>query len=312
MSYYLVTKDIFIDGFALRGPNYLNNQLVLDKLSASQDVFVFENLDAAKAFVVTAGCIRQHPTDIPFEPIKDFPIFELDLTEIDLRDRAFSAIQNSHPTITVYAIKNVPYQYLDESTTFKESTGLNRDSIKVKTIHSVADYNYAIQPPCVALPFFRSLNPLSKTSGIYSVDSNNSRAEGTELIDLTFSESILEALEGDLDLLDGLKEMFNLILGTHYDALKNSKGLLDFLILPLLARKLIADTFLDERAEAALINAAAWTIAIPLELLRVGAAFCLTALLSPIFAAVYLIKNVCQSLNKDNIEEETTDIQCAI
>ncbi len=180
--------------------------------------------------------------------------------------------------------------------------------------------------------FFQALNPLSTQSGIkYSLGkiyyvapqrggfispdakewqfvSKQFPCQGQEMIDATLSESIRAAIHDDLNFIEGIITTFNILVGDHYDInLKGwndnkggAKGVFDFLILPLLARKLIADTFLAERTNI-LVNAIAWTIALPIEIARFGAGIALTLLLAPVVAVVHLIK-ACMP-NQEQIQE---------
>lgn len=172
----------------------------------------------------------------------------------------------------------------------------------------------------MSLSFFQALNPLSIQSGIkYSLAKEYYRAQvdiyiphikddplirsqdfpcqNQEMIDATVSESIRAAIHNDANFIEGIITTFNILIGGHYDLRLNgrndnkggAKGILDFLILPLLARKLIADTFLPERTNI-LTNALAWTVALPIEIARFSAGIALTLLLAPVVAVVHLIK----------------------
>lgn len=161
----------------------------------------------------------------------------------------------------------------------------------------------------MALSFFRALNPTSKDSGIVYCLAGNNPCQGKEMIDSTVSENIRAAFNSDLDYFSGLSTTYNILVGNHYDlyltgrvdSKGGSKGALDYLIFPLVARKLISDTYLNERREHGFSNALAWAVAIPLEITRFSAAIALTLLLAPIVALVHLIK-VCLPKN----DEENT------
>lgn len=150
----------------------------------------------------------------------------------------------------------------------------------------------------ISLSFFRALNPTSPNSGIVYSLAGNYPCQGKEMLDSTVKENILSALDSDLDLLAGLNATFNILVGEHFDlSLKGrddnkggAKGLLDFLILPLLARKLIADTQLDERKDNTFTNVLALAIAVPIEIARFSAGLALTILLIPTVMLVHLIK----------------------
>lgn len=153
-----------------------------------------------------------------------------------------------------------------------------------------------------SLSFFRALNPFSENSGIIYLDSTQ------EVRDSTVKSAITQALASNSNFLSGLNATFNIIVGTHFNIMfgdnllapLNNKGVLDVFILPLLARKLIVDTYQDTRQELTitndLINAMAWAIAIPIEIARFSAGIALTLLLAPIVALVHLIKTILNCL----------------
>lgn len=159
----------------------------------------------------------------------------------------------------------------------------------------------------MALAFFSALNPISESSGIVYCLAGGESCQGKEMIDRLVVENISNAFSTDLDYLSGLDETFNILYGNHYDLNLNgredakggSKGVLDFFIFPLIARKLIADTYLHERRERFFSNILAWTIAIPFEYIRFSAAIALTLLLAPIVAVVHIVKSF---LPKDDVE----------
>lgn len=154
--------------------------------------------------------------------------------------------------------------------------------------------------------FFTALNPCSSDAGL-NIKVDSQFVEGK---DYTFIESC-HIYHDDLlrnkyvfmrdsafnDYLWNTYRVFFLVSGWHHplidhyiakNAVKNSqtaepfgsKGLLDFLIFPLLARKLIADSYLLERSNARFINTLSWLIAIPLEIVRDVSAILLTILLA--------------------------------
>lgn len=180
----------------------------------------------------------------------------------------------------------------------------------------------------MSLPFFKALNPTSTESGInYTLakltyfeplrrrfapdgmfdhmDVKDERCYKTrvypcqhkEMIDITLSEAIKKAIHTDLNIIEGIIATFHIIVGSHYDmqlvgrndCKGGAKGILDFLILPLLARKLFADTFEPDQTNT-LFNILAWTIALPIEVARLSAGLALTALLVPVIALVHAIK----------------------
>lgn len=75
--------------------------------------------------------------------------------------------------------------------------------------------------------------------------------------------------------------------------------ILDLLVLPLLSRKLIADTYLDERQNNTFINAVAFLIAIPIEITRLSLGITLTLCLIPIIVIVNLVKACFSELEQD-------------
>ncbi|MBA2652710.1 MAG: hypothetical protein H0U73_10645 [Tatlockia sp.] len=161
--------------------------------------------------------------------------------------------------------------------------------------------------------FFRGLNPASTNSGVMyclAIDPHtNSSArracQGREMLDYTVGEVIQRYFDSNLGFLSGMLATFHILVGGHYDLqligayddIKGgTKGALDYLIFPLVARKLIADTYLSERQESCLLNCLAWAVAIPLEILRFGAGIALTLLLAPIVAITTFVRSFqCQS-----------------
>ena len=97
----------------------------------------------------------------------------------------------------------------------------------------------------MALSFFRALNPASPNSGIGSVINNGRLTKkGPEKIDLTVSENISEIWKSDLNFLSAT---YNIIIGTHYPFEgQGKKGALDYLIFPLVARKLLMDALQED------------------------------------------------------------------
>lgn len=102
------------------------------------------------------------------------------------------------------------------------------------------------------------------------------------------------------------------MIGSEIHAVYNRKtgvkGALDFLIFPLLARKLIADTWLEERKNTPIINGIAWAIAIPLEVLRHSLALALTIAIMPVVVLVHLFRNLINVLSNACLQENETDI----
>ncbi|MBA2652436.1 MAG: hypothetical protein H0U73_09255 [Tatlockia sp.] len=223
-----------------------------------------------------------------------------------------------------------------------QTESLNGDNDKATTINfipsdNVPEYNvadfwikayefpstgYQTQYFTQALPFFRALNPTSDKSGIdYALARNlaldsDYPAQGHEMLDYTVSEVIKREYNGKLDFINGMVSTFHIIVGGHYDIpLKGaigcwggSKGILDYLILPLIARKLIADTYLSERQTTHLFNTLAWAAALPIEILRFSAGIALTLILIPIVA----LTTFARSFECNNEDEADTTFSPAV
>ena len=149
--------------------------------------------------------------------------------------------------------------------------------------------------------FFQALDPTSDKSGICYREGEISIA-GEELVDVTVSATIDAAIKNeDLHFLRAIWTTFNIIYGDHYHnrllsdpESKPYKGALDFFIFPLIARKLIGDTFLEDRENDFLLNIAAWSIAIPLEIARLGASLALAIILIPVVLLVHVVDYFAQ------------------
>ncbi|WP_157010244.1 hypothetical protein [Legionella fallonii] len=92
-----------------------------------------------------------------------------------------------------------------------------------------------------------------------------------------------------------------------YNRKTGIKGILDYLIFPLLARKLIADTWSEERKNTPIINALAWAVAIPLEVARHSIALALTIAVSPLVILVHLLRNLINTLSGLSLQNDTPD-----
>src|ERR1700733_13866687 len=103
----------------------------------------------------------------------------------------------------------------------------------------------------MALPFFRALNPISQYSGIEYALAAGYRCQNREMIDSSALQGIYNAFKYDYYLTTALRHTYEILVGCHYDlyfrgaltAHGGSKGILDLLIFPLIARKLLADVF---------------------------------------------------------------------
>ena len=152
------------------------------------------------------------------------------------------------------------------------------------------------------LHFFRALNPLSKNSGI----ENN---EGRELIDKTLAEFVYSAFAHEnYSLREGFIATLIAIEGKHYGRYRTSKGLLDFSILPLISRRLLAVPPLPSSVICIVFGAA-------IELCRSLVSLALLICLSPIVLLIHLIKRHCgfplyptNTTNHDRISHLNLDI----
>ncbi len=95
-----------------------------------------------------------------------------------------------------------------------------------------------------------------------------------------------------------LGHTYEIIVGCHYDVYLRgylnghggSKGFLDYLVLPLLARKLVGDYFLPENRNSTAINILRLAIALPLEFARIATGIALTIALTPVVVFAHIIK----------------------
>lgn len=111
--------------------------------------------------------------------------------------------------------------------------------------------------------------------------------------DLTLDLVIPFLWSRNLPLLDGIYESFTVFYGDHFDRHSRGfgqKGVLDFTILPLISRKLIADTYLDERRDSYIFNCFAWIIALPIKTITFGVSLALTLAIIPIIAVITLFR----------------------
>lgn len=150
--------------------------------------------------------------------------------------------------------------------------------------------------------FFQALNPAAFDSGVKIYPpaeySQITPLKGFEVIDETVSEHITNLWQHDLSLIQGILATFNALVGTHYGKEKTAnehqilgkKGVLDYTILPLLARKLITDLSSPESKNHPLKTIAVYAIAAPIEIGRFAVATGLTLLLAPLVTIVHFIK----------------------
>ena len=162
--------------------------------------------------------------------------------------------------------------------------------------------------------FFRALNPASCNSGVtYRFGGSDDPCQGKEMIDSLVSENIYKAWNSNLDFQSALYATYDILMGDHYDLYFHgqndcrggSKGALDYLIFPLVARKLIADFYFETNIRVSIFNVLAWSIALPLEVTRFSAAVGLTLLLTPVIALVHLLRG-CFS---ENIQNPVNEVQ---
>lgn len=140
------------------------------------------------------------------------------------------------------------------------------------------------------------LNPMSTSSGITFHASNRTFSEAMlrqEMQDLTLDVVIPFLWHRKLSILDGIYETFTVFYGDHFD--KNGrgfgqKGVLDFSLLPLLSRKLIADTYLNERKDHYLANTFAWLLALPIRSITLLVALACTIMMIPVIIIATILR----------------------
>lgn len=150
----------------------------------------------------------------------------------------------------------------------------------------------------MSLSFFRALNPISDKSGITYCLAGYHPCQGREMIDISVWQGIYNAFNDDYYLITALSETYNIILGEHFDlSLRGrytshggAKGLLDFLIFPLIARKLIANYFLPENKDNYFLKFVTIFIGFPLELSRILLSVGLMIAITPVVALIHWIK----------------------
>ena len=155
----------------------------------------------------------------------------------------------------------------------------------------------------MALPFFRALNPISENSGItYCVDIIiQAPCYNYEMIDASVTEVICNAYNRDYNLFAALHSTYVILVGCHYDlnvkgyfdARGGSKGILDILIFPLIARKLIADAHLPENRYNPFSRMLAVVVGLPLEITRLLLGITLTIVVSPLVLYIHVMKLSC-------------------
>lgn len=161
------------------------------------------------------------------------------------------------------------------------------------------------------IPFFKALNPVSKNSAVNYILSDldppldMAPCKGKEMIDLLVTERIYQAFHHDYYLETALFSTYEIIAGRHYDfglkgrftAQGGSKGLLDFLILPLIARKTFYNFRLFCEEDPENINLYDFAslfcgsiLAIMIEIARSFLAVALTIAVIPLMVVIHLLK----------------------
>ena len=142
------------------------------------------------------------------------------------------------------------------------------------------------------MSFFTAFDPESKNSGY-----KDSRDQ--PIYDITVREQVIKHFVEDMTFFQRVSSTYDIILGKHYDINIDNKtdseemgrkGALDYLILPLLSRKLMHDGYKPAKG-ITLANVSLLAIALTIEAARVGTAFALTALLIPVIALVHALKD---------------------
>lgn len=139
----------------------------------------------------------------------------------------------------------------------------------------------------MAISFFQALNPASKNSGVlypdYVVDDE---LKGQELIDKTVLENISRLKGTNIN----LRDIFEILVGTHYSFGYHgvfSKGVLDYLIFPLVSRKILHALDKNTNIFVAILS---YSVALPLETARFSLGIVLTLLIAPVALLINLFK----------------------
>lgn len=171
------------------------------------------------------------------------------------------------------------------------------------------------------MDFFKALNPVSTRSGImYRLNEEqlqkSTNLQDTEMNDLTVSNlfgcvPMLHAQGAFLSYKVLVNFTYEVIMGNHYDARLTgggSKGLLDFLVFPLLARKLMADTKLEAREESHLVNVLALCVAGPLEFVRTLMGATLTAVLAiTVLPVVWAVEHLMRVFTPGEVQKSVSN-----
>lgn len=147
--------------------------------------------------------------------------------------------------------------------------------------------------------FLSSLNPLSHRSGITHAATGHAysdRMKQAELHDLTLDLVIPFLWHRNLSILDGIYETFTVFYGDHFDKHARGfgqKGVLDFAYLPLFARRIIADTYIEERKNAYISNSLAWIVGVSIRAITFLVALVFTIAMIPIIIIATLLRACC-------------------
>lgn len=154
-----------------------------------------------------------------------------------------------------------------------------------------------------------ALNPRSKKSGIVYRLAGVCTCQGEEMLDYSLMENISLQYKR-LGVFNSISIAFQIVVGTHYDLFLSgrdncrggSKGLLDFFIFPLIARKLIADAFEDRECPCCawlVVFSPLFWIGVLLEGLRMVVGAILTILILPVVFLVGIGKKT-RNVNPDD------------
>lgn len=146
--------------------------------------------------------------------------------------------------------------------------------------------------------FFRALNPTEKHTGFFYDDF---RDGCIEMVDRTILENIRYKYISNDSYVSHIIGIFDILMGDHYEIIGRhngsaplAKGILDFLIFPLVARSLILGLESIGPGILGLI------IALPLEITRFSLGIGLTLLFTPVVAVIDLIQAILPEGDAEN------------
>lgn len=287
MKHYVVGKPI---SFQTIKENFFSLHWIESDLKDSKNLKIFSSKDDAFAYARSLKEKTEH--GIKFAPVvyvdklKNYP--EETPTQVeDIIVKEYR--QEGSGSVDIEYKCKIKFQI----------TSFSAEAFSISAVE-FPDSNCPITPFYRApLSFFRALNPTSKNSGIIYCKGNHKHYRyAQEIVDYTVEETFRHATMFPRNFLGDLELVFEILVGRHFNLKSrthhlmgdNGKGLLDFLILPLIARKLIADTYVEERKDSFITNALAWAIAVPIEAARFGTGISITLLLSPVVIITHLIK----------------------